>query len=39
MPMASTQDYYGATRRTATSGRNRPIQDLSTGYYYEHPQQ
>ena len=39
MPMASAQDYYDASRRAVTSGRNRPIQDLSSGYYYEHPHQ
>ncbi|CAF0982507.1 unnamed protein product [Adineta ricciae] len=32
-------NYYGTTRLTARGGRNTHIQDLSTGYYYEHPQQ
>jgi len=39
MQMAATQNYYGTTRRTANNGRNTHMHDLSSSYYYEHPQQ
>ncbi|CAF4271638.1 unnamed protein product, partial [Adineta steineri] len=35
----NTHDYYGTNRRTTRGGRNSRMQDLSGGYYYEHPQQ
>lgn len=35
----SSHDYFNNTRRSTRGGRNSRIQDLSSGYYYEHPQQ
>jgi hypothetical protein len=32
-------NYYNPTHRTTRGGRNTRMQDLSSGYYYEHPQQ
>ncbi|CAF0891877.1 unnamed protein product [Adineta ricciae] len=39
MSMTGTHNYYGTTRRMANNGRNTHIHDLSSNYYYEHPQQ
>ena len=32
-------DYYGQNHRTAHNDRNLQINDLSCGYYYQHPKQ
>jgi hypothetical protein len=38
MQVIASQNYYGTNRRTAHAGRNSHMQDLSSGYYYEHSQ-
>jgi hypothetical protein len=35
----SSHQYFGTNRRTTSGGRSAHMHDLSSGYYYEHPQQ